>query len=77
MYVPVYQSPQNWGSCKEVARHWHKYYDAVHLATTCFVQNFPPAIKNTDFIPLGKMFLLKIQTNPQEGFLIGSKLSEK
>jgi hypothetical protein len=34
------------------------------------VQNFPTRNKNTDFIPLGKMFLLKIQTNPQEGFLI-------
>jgi hypothetical protein len=52
-------------------------YGAVHLATTCFVQNFPPAIKIPDFIPYGKMFLLTIQTNPQEGFLIGSKLSEK
>jgi hypothetical protein len=53
-------------------------YGAVHLATACFVQSFPTRNKkNTDFIPLGKTFLLKIQTNPQERFLIGSKLGEK
>jgi hypothetical protein len=52
----------------KVLTHCSSSYGAVHLATVVLCKIFPHAIKNTDFISLGKMFLLKIETNPQEGF---------
>ena len=52
-------------------------YGAVHLVVATFVQLKLPSQKKISFLfPLVEMLLSMKGTKPQEGFFIGSKLTE-